>query len=71
MVNVSMDAKKDNIIVGLLSPGTVRVEKIANVQIPGLIETPESISGMIKVIDGVTMDDTGAITRYTGEKQPL
>lgn len=71
MVNVSMDAKKDNIIVGLLSPGTVRVEKIANVQIPGLIETPESISGMIKVIDGLTMDDTGTITRYTGEKQPL
>lgn len=71
MVNVSMEAKKDNIIVALLSPGTVRVEKIANARFPGLIETPESISGMIKVIDGLTMEDSGTITRYTGEKQPL
>jgi NAD(P)-dependent dehydrogenase (short-subunit alcohol dehydrogenase family) len=71
MVNVSMDAKKDGIIVGLLSPGQVRVEKIANARIPGMIETNESIGGMIKVIDGLTMEDTGTITRYTGSKEPL
>lgn len=71
MVNVSMEAKKDGVIVALLSPGTVRVEKIANARFPGLIETPESIGGMIKVIDGLTMDDAGTITRYNGEKQPL
>ncbi|MDX2221910.1 MAG: SDR family oxidoreductase [Rhodospirillaceae bacterium] len=71
MVNVSMDAKKDGVIVALLSPGQVRVEKIGNVPIPGLIETPESISGMIKVIAGLTMDDAGTIIRYNGEKQPV
>jgi len=71
MVNVSMDAKKDGVIVALLSPGTVRVEKIADARFPGLIETTESIEGMIEVIDKLTMDDAGTITRYTGEKQPL
>lgn len=71
MVNVSMDAKKDGIIVTLLSPGTVRVEKIGNAQMPGLIEPLESISGMIKVIDGLTPDDAGAIIRYNGERQPV
>ncbi len=71
MVNVSMDAKKDGVIVTLLSPGTVRVEKIGNVQMPGLIEPLESISGMIKVIDGLTMDDAGVIIRYNGERQPV
>lgn len=70
MVNVSMDAKKDGVIVALLSPGTVRVEKIGNAQMPGLIEPVESIGGMIKVIDGLTMDDAGVIVRYNGERQP-
>lgn len=71
MVNVSYDAKKDGIIVALLSPGTVRVEKIGNAQMPGLIEPVESIGGMIKVIDGLTMADSGAIIRYNGERQPF
>jgi NAD(P)-dependent dehydrogenase (short-subunit alcohol dehydrogenase family) len=71
MVNVSVDAKKDGVIVALLSPGQVRVEKIAMYKIPGMIETPESISGMIAVIDKLTMEDAGTITRYTGEKQPV
>ncbi len=71
MVNVSVDAKKDGIIVTLLSPGTVRVEKIGNVQMPGLIEPLESISGMIKVIDALTLEDAGTIIRYNGERQPV
>ncbi len=71
MVNVSMDAAKDGIIVTLLSPGTVRVEKIGNAKMPGLIEPVESISGMIKVIDGLQPSDAGQIVRYNGEKQPF
>ncbi|MBL8644646.1 MAG: SDR family oxidoreductase [Rhodospirillaceae bacterium] len=70
MVNVSMDAAKDGVIVALLSPGTVRVEKIANARMPGLIEPVESIGGMIKVIDGLQPSDAGAIIRYTGDRQP-
>jgi NAD(P)-dependent dehydrogenase (short-subunit alcohol dehydrogenase family) len=71
MVNVSMDAIKDGVIVTLLSPGQVRVEKIGNIPIPGLIETVESIGGMIKVIDNLKPEDAGTIIRYNGERQPL
>lgn len=71
MVNVSIDAIKDGVIVTLLSPGTVRVEKIGDAQMPGLIEPLESISGMIKVIDNLKPEDAGAIIRYTGERQPF
>lgn len=71
MVNVSMDAIKDGVIVTLLSPGTVRVEKIGDVQMPGLIEPLESISGMINVIEGLKPEDAGTIIRYNGERQPV
>jgi len=71
MVNVSMDAKKDGVIVAMLSPGQVRVEKIADAKIPGMIETTESIGGMIPIIEKLTMADAGTIIRYNGERQPL
>jgi NAD(P)-dependent dehydrogenase (short-subunit alcohol dehydrogenase family) len=71
MANVALDAKKDGVVVVLLSPGQVRVEKIANAPIPNLIDPPESIRGMMKVLDGVTLADAGTIIRYTGEKQPF
>ena len=63
--------KKDGVIVTLLSPGIVQVEKIGNARRPGQIEPFESISGMIKVIDALTMDDAGVIIRYNGERQPV
>ena len=71
MANVAIDSKKDGVIVALLSPGQVRVEKIGKAQIPGLIEPTESIGGMIKVIDGLTMEQSGQIIRYNGEVQPF
>ena len=57
--------------MALLSPGQVRVEKIADVKIPGMIETEESIRGMIQVIEGLTLDDSGSFIRYNGEPQPF
>jgi NAD(P)-dependent dehydrogenase (short-subunit alcohol dehydrogenase family) len=71
MVNVSYGAAKDGIIVALLSPGTVRVEKIGNAKMPGLIEPVESISGMIKVIDELKPEDSGQIVRYNGDREPF
>ncbi len=71
MANVATDVKKDGVIVILLSPGQVRVEKIAQYRIPGMIEVPEAIGGMTKVLDGVTPADSGSIIRYNGEKQPF
>jgi hypothetical protein len=32
------------------------------------IEVEESVAGMCKIIDRLTMSDTGAFTRYDGEK---
>ena len=71
MMNLAKDVKKDGVIVTLLSPGTVRVEKIADARFPGLIETEESINGMISVIEDLTIEDSGAYYRYDGSPQPF
>ena len=71
MMNVARDMKADGVTVALLSPGTVRVEKIADASFPGLLEPAESIAGMIKVIEGLTLDDAGQFIRYNGEPQPF
>ncbi len=71
MKNVASDLKGDGVIVALLSPGTVKVEKMGNVSFPGLIEPADSIGGMISVIDGLTLEDSGAYYRYDGSPQPF
>ena len=69
--NLAFDLKKEGIIVVMFHPGGVRVEKLKNANFPGMIEPSESISGMIKVIDGLTMDDSGKFLTHTGETQPF
>lgn len=71
MKNVASDLQKDGVTVALLSPGTVKVEKMGDVSFPGLIEPSESIGGMISVIDGLTIADAGSYYRYDGTKQPF
>ena len=75
MVGVAADSKRKGITAALLSPGTVKVEKIAEMVeragIKGFIEPSESIAGMIQVIENLTPDDSGAFIRYTGERQPF
>jgi NAD(P)-dependent dehydrogenase (short-subunit alcohol dehydrogenase family) len=71
MLNMARDLKPHGVVVALLSPGQVRVEKIADAQIPQLIEAQESIAGMIQVIDRLTLADAGSFTRYNGEPQPF
>jgi len=71
MKNVASDLKADGVTVTLLSPGTVRVEKMGDVSFPGLIEPEDSIAGMISVIDGLTLEDSGACYRYDGTPQPF
>lgn len=71
MKNVASDLKGDGVTVALLSPGTVKVEKMGDVSFPGLIEPSESIGGMIKIIDGLTVEDSGAYYRYDGTPQPF
>ena len=50
-----------------LSPGMVDTRGGAMKGMPGLTEIDASISGMIKVIDGLTPEQSGTWIRYTGE----
>jgi len=72
MRNVAKDVKEYGIAVGILSPGMVNTagELPPERRFPGIIEPPESISGMIKVIDGLTIENSGTFIRYSGEPQP-
>jgi NAD(P)-dependent dehydrogenase (short-subunit alcohol dehydrogenase family) len=73
MRNVANDVQAHGIVVCILSPGMVNTagdDIPPERRFPGLIEPPESIEGMIGVIDRLTMEDTGGFIRYTGEPQP-
>jgi NAD(P)-dependent dehydrogenase (short-subunit alcohol dehydrogenase family) len=70
MRNLAADLKDHGIIVGILSPGMVLTRPAPERNFPGLIEPPESIAGMIEVIDSLTLEQSGAFIRYTGEVQP-
>jgi NAD(P)-dependent dehydrogenase (short-subunit alcohol dehydrogenase family) len=67
MANLALQAAKDGIVVTLLAPGEVAVEKVRNPG-PEFIAPEVSIRGMIGVIDGLTMNDSGAIIRYSGKR---
>jgi NAD(P)-dependent dehydrogenase (short-subunit alcohol dehydrogenase family) len=71
MANLAVDAKSDGVIVVLISPGIVRVEDTADLDYPGMVDPPESIGGMIKVISGLTSADSGSIIRFNGERLPF
>ncbi len=68
MANLARDAAADGVIVTLLTPGEVKVEKVGDNPGPNFIEPAVSIAGMIKVIDGLTPRDAGTIIRYNGRR---
>jgi len=72
MRNVAKDVKEHGITVGILSPGMVNTagELPPERRFPGIIEPPESIAGMIDVIDSLALEETGSFIRYNGEEQP-
>jgi len=72
MRNVAKDVREHGIAVGILSPGMVNTagELPPERRFPGIIEPPESIAGMIMVIDALTIEDSGTFIRYSGEVQP-
>ncbi len=75
MVGVAADSRRKGVTVAVLSPGTVKVEKVAEMVermgLKGFIETAESISGLITVIENLTREDSGTFIRYNGEPQPF
>lgn len=67
MYNVARESARDGVIVTLITPGEVAVEKVENPG-PRFITPAESIQGMIGVIEGLTAEDSGAILRYNGQR---
>lgn len=67
MMTLSYVLKPDNVIVVLFHPGAVLTER--NLKLPGMIETTVSVSNMIRVIDKLTMADTGHFLLYDGSAQ--
>ena len=54
---LSFETPKNDVIVTLLSPG--QVNTMPGMKLPNAIETDESVSKMLKVIDSLTMEQNG------------
>ena len=70
MVTLAADVKKDGVSVAMFHPGAVKVEKFAKLDFPGMISPHESVSGMINVIAGLTVDNTGRFWSHDGKTMP-
>lgn len=70
MVTLAADLKDEGVTVVMFHPGTVRVEKMANFDFPGMIETPVAVGNMIRTIDGLTIADTGKFLQNDGSPHP-
>jgi NAD(P)-dependent dehydrogenase (short-subunit alcohol dehydrogenase family) len=64
MYTLAFETPKKGVILTLLSPGQVRTFDLKGMNPPGIIETDESVSKMIKVIDGLTPEQNGQFLDY-------
>ena len=71
MLGLSQDLKPKGVIVDCLSPGQVDTHGYAarGIRMPNTVDVKDSVGGMIKVIAGLTMAQTGQFIRYNGELQ--
>jgi NAD(P)-dependent dehydrogenase (short-subunit alcohol dehydrogenase family) len=69
-VTLAAVLKPDGIIVVPMHPGSVRVEKQASANVPGMIDTPDSARAMIRTIDSLTLKDSAKFTNYDGKRLP-
>ncbi len=70
MITVARATADDGIIVASLHPGGVKVEKLANFNVPGFMPPAESVGGMIKVINELTPNQSGWFLDWKGRVQP-
>ena len=64
MTVIAGQLKERGIIVALICPGYVKTRMNAG---GATVEIPESVSGVRRVIDALTLDDTGCFRRYNSE----
>lgn len=62
MYTLSFETPKKNVILTLLSPG--QVNTVPGMKLPNAIEPEESVSKMLKVIDGLTPEQNGKFLDY-------
>lgn len=62
--------KDTDVIVVPMHPGSVRVEKQAELRNPGMLETSDSIHLMIETIGQLTKSDSGRFLLYDGSELP-
>lgn len=62
--SLSIDLKPSGIAVGLLHPGWVRTDMTGH---SGLIDTDESVSGLLTRMDELNIDNTGSFWHTNGE----
>lgn len=66
-IHQSSNLRKDGVIVVLMDPGWVKTDMGG----PGaMLEPEESVAGMVKVLEGLTIADTGKFYTYTGKEVP-
>ena len=64
---LSFESKRKNIVVVAISPGMVNTTP--GMKLPGAIETEESVTKMMQVIDDLTMADNGHFIDYEDGRQ--
>lgn len=65
--SLSIDLKPQGIAVGILHPGWVRTDMTGH---GGLIDTDESVDGLLKRMDELNLDNTGTFWHTNGEVLP-
>jgi len=68
---LAADWKAEGIMIGIIAPGMVETDLLRASSFPGKgITTEESVTGMIKVIDGMTFENNSKPINYNGETIP-
>lgn len=70
MYSLSKDLKNTGVTFALVTPGFVRTDFTAGIDLPIMINVDESAAGIYKTISGLTFEQSGIYIRHSGEVVP-
>jgi NAD(P)-dependent dehydrogenase (short-subunit alcohol dehydrogenase family) len=70
MVNLAFQLKRKGISVGMVNPGPTDTDFMAGMPKSMLRPTPVAVTDMMRNIDGLTVETTGAFMQYDGSVLP-